>query len=332
MRILASYLVLIIALVAMHRVALAENLAFIYDDGQGNTMPYRLFLPPNHTPETDYPLVLYMHGAGERGTDNRRQLNGIESLIAATQSEQYASYLLTPQMDVGVGWTSDLGYDLTRGIVDEVLSNYVVDSTRVYATGFSAGGSGTFAQVHDSDLYAAGVPIASGLNGVTPELAEELAPGYVDMPLWVFHGALDVFWPAEKARLLVDAIRDAGGSPLYTEFPDLGHGIRKIVYEDANDELYAWLFNQQRNSESIHGDFDLDGDVDGADFLMWQRGESPNQLSQSDLADWGANFGAAASLSASSFQVPEPATALMLMLGMAVMMFAGGRTTVSKPM
>jgi predicted peptidase len=245
MRNLASYLASIVALVAMHRVALAESLAFIYDDGQGNTMPYRLFLPPDHTPETEYPLVLYMHGAGERGTDNMRQLNNIESLIAATQSDRFASYLLAPQAPVDLGWSSELGVNLTAGVLDEMIANYSVDSTRIYATGFSAGGTGTFAQVHDSELFAAGVPIAAGLNGVTPELAEELAPGYRDMPLWVFHGSLDTFWPAEKARLLVDAIRAVGGSPLYTEFPDRGHGIRMHVYEDVNDELYAWMFSQQ---------------------------------------------------------------------------------------
>ena len=287
------------------QLASADSLALTYNDGQGNTAPYRLFLPPNYSPDQAYPLVLYMHGLGERGADNLLQLNGIDALIAATQSEQYASYLLAPQIQVGVGWSSELGSGLTRGIVDEVLGNYVVDSSRVYATGFSAGGTGTFAQVHESDLYAAGVPIASGLNGLTPELAEELAAGYVDMPLWVFHGAFDVFWPAEKARLFVDAIRAAGGSPIYTEFPDLGHGIREIVYEDDNAELYGWLFDQQRIPASSPGDFNLDGDVDGHDFLRWQRGESPHQFSITDLYNWQSNYGVA-SLQPSQVAVPEP--------------------------
>jgi acetyl esterase/lipase len=281
---------------------------------QGHTAPYRLFLPRNYSPDQAYPLVLYMHGAGEQGRDNLRQLNGVDALIAATQSEQYASYLLAPQMDAGVGWSSDLGYDLTRGVVDQVLGAHVVDTTRVYATGFSAGGTGTIAQVHDSDLYAAGVPIASGLNGLTPEFAEELAPGYVDMPLWVFHGALDVFWPAEKARLLVDAIRAAGGLPLYTEFPDYGHGIRSLVYEDSNDELYRWLFSQQRLPEPSSGDFDLDGEVDGSDFLAWQRGESPRPLSADDLADWQVSFGADAPLS-NAVGVPAPSSMLLASSG-----------------
>jgi predicted peptidase len=250
MRNLASYLASIVAVMVMHHIASARSYPFIYDDGQGNTMPYRLFLPPNHTSETDYPLVLYMHGAGERGTDNTRQLNGIDSLIAATQSDRFASYLLAPQAPVGMGWTSELGVNLTAGVFDEVVANYSVNSTRIYVTGYSAGGSGTFAQLYDyNDRFAAGVPVAAGLNGVTPELAEAIAPAYRNIPLWVFHGALDVYWPAEKARLLVDAIRAVGGSPLYTEFPDFGHGIRQYVYEDVNDELYAWMFSQQRIPE-----------------------------------------------------------------------------------
>ena len=77
-------------------------------------------------------------------------------------------------------------------------------------------------------------------------------------------------------------------------------------------------------------DFDDDGDVDGLDFLKWQRGESTTPHSPLDLDDWEANYGAVASFSATSAAVPEPATGIMLMLGMAVMMFAGSRSVVSK--
>jgi len=80
---------------------------------------------------------------------------------------------------------------------------------------------------------------------------------------------------------------------------------------------------------ALAGDFDIDGDVDGFDFLKWQRGESPNPLSASDLADWETNYGTVAPLSATSTAVPEPATSIMLLIGMATML-TGGRTLVSK--
>jgi hypothetical protein len=100
---------------------------------------------------------------------------------------------------------------------------------------------------------------------------------------------------------------------------------------DRDGVIPSRLFRGRIPVPELEGDFDNDGDTDGNDFLTWQRGELPTPLSQSDLADWEANFGAAASLSANSSQVPEPATGFMLMLGAAVVMFTGGRTTVSKP-
>jgi hypothetical protein len=117
---------------------------------------------------------------------------------------------------------------------------------------------------------------------------------------------------------------------VFTYTGDGSGDIRIRIQAIASDKRFAGAIDNLHISPSLRpGDFDLDGDVDGFDFLKWQRGESPNPLSPSDLADWEANYDNVASLTASSVAVPEPTTGIMLLIGM-VTMLTGGRTLVSK--
>jgi len=212
---------------------------FVFDDGQGNTMPYRLFVPPNLDPEREYPLVLFLHGAGECGADNLAQVaNNIGSLIAKTQSDRFASYLVAPQTACGDGWSSPRPVALVDGILAEVEASYAVDPRRLYVTGLSMGGFGTFAQIYSfPERFAAAVPIASGA-------APEIAPAIVNIPIWVFHGSADTTVSPDFSRGIVAALRDAGGSPRYTEYPGVGHDSWSATYLDAGDTLYPWLFSR----------------------------------------------------------------------------------------
>lgn len=223
---------------------------FIYDEGGTYPMPYRLFTPPgaDDAPES-FPLVLFLHGAGERGEDNFYQVaNNINGLINATQGDDYAAFLLAPQMTdfpFAGGWNANSPFDRTMEILDHVLAHYPIDPDRIYLTGLSMGGYGTFHYLAAfPDLFAAGVPLAGGGSTST-------APLFYDVPLWVFHGTLDTVVSVNNSRNMVNALINAGGSPLYTEIPTGGHDIWHSVYADAQIGqygLYDWLFAQSKSS------------------------------------------------------------------------------------
>ncbi|MBN2474628.1 MAG: prolyl oligopeptidase family serine peptidase [Pirellulales bacterium] len=231
-----------------------DSLALVYNDGLGHSLPYRLFLPPGYDqPGTDFPLVLFLHGAGERGSNNVSQVNvHIEGLINATQSESFAAYLLAPQVPTDGSWANNLQWDLTRQVLDLVQQGYGVDPYRLYITGLSMGGYGTFDYLmREPDLFAAAVPMSGWGDTSRAALIK-------DVPIWVFHGNNDTVVPVSNSRAMVAALEAAGGTPVYTETTG-GHAIWAPIYNDATNELYPWMFSQ-----SMVGLFQWDalGDAD----------------------------------------------------------------------
>lgn len=232
-----------------------QFLTFTYE-----SMPYRLYVPENYDPSVSYPLVLFLHGGGERGTDNERQLLGNDGAIIWATPENQAknqSFVLAPQArmshDGGFGITrnsdnivnlarvfefsQDLGtaYDILQNVTEE----YNIDMDRLYSTGLSQGGYGTFnLNIAYPELFAAMVPIAGGGN---PETAHVLK----DKPLWAFHAEDDAVIPVSHTRAAIEAIREAGGKPIYTEYPsELGynHGSWTPAYD--TQQMVDWMFQQ----------------------------------------------------------------------------------------
>jgi len=225
-----------------------QSIEDVYDrDGQ-YPMPYRLFTPPEVAqPGETYPLVLFLHGSGERGEDNFYQVaNHVDGLIEATQSEQFRSFLLAPQLTRFPGgpggWNDNSPFDRTMEILEEVVQNYPVDPSRIYITGLSMGGFGTFHYLSEyPTLFAAAVPMSGGGSTST-------APIIKDVPLWNFHGALDATVSVNQSRNMINALIAAGGDPRYTELPGGGHDIWWDIYKDASLHeygLYEWMFSQQ---------------------------------------------------------------------------------------
>lgn len=208
----------------------------IADNGQGVTMPYQLLLPPGHDqPGAKFPLIIYMHGSGGGGV--------LDGLINASQSLEFASFVVAPQLPGGF-WDPQNPQDLTLDILQEVIDNYAVDGQRIYITGISAGGFGTTRYIlNDPSMFAAGVPL-SGASSISPAEAELIK----DVPFWLFHGASDIVVLPEESRDFVQALEDAGGSPLYTELAFQGHSsIWGPTYADWRTDthgLYPWLFSQ----------------------------------------------------------------------------------------
>lgn len=233
------------------------SLALSYDDGMGGTMPYRLFLPPllsddstGRGPKTTFPLIIFMHGAGKRGTDNIQHVqHHIGGLIDATQTQEYASILLAPQIPLGAAWNSrNSSHDYTLEILSDVISLYPVDINRIFATAVSMGGFGTTRYVvQNPDLFAAAIPMSGAIK-----ISWRQAVSVRNVPFWLFHGDQDHTDPVRESRNFVAALRRVGGNVKYTELAGWGHGHWSVLYDDwrtgGSYGLYPWLFSQSRNS------------------------------------------------------------------------------------
>jgi predicted peptidase len=226
-----------------------------YRDPSGETMPYRLF-KPRIEPGRRYPLVLFLHGSGGSGTDNARQLdraNWFGALVWALPENQrrHPCFVAAPQSDVN--WPSvrlndgrlpDIlpgpgrGARLAVAIVELLAAELPVDRSRIYVTGHSMGGAGTWhALAQWPDLFAAGVPVCGRADLAT-------LPKLVKTPIWTFHGELDEIEPVETSRRIVAELRRLGGHPLYTEYPGVAHNVFMWAYTEP--ALVEWLFAQHR--------------------------------------------------------------------------------------
>jgi predicted peptidase len=221
---------------------LSHSITGSVTDGS-STVPYRVFEPQGLAPGQKAPLVLFLEGMGDRGTDNVKQTNWMGGLVNATKSGQYASYVLAPQIDTN-GWfqsyssTPTEAMTLTIQTLKSVINTENVDTSRVYVTGLSMGGMGTWdILARESNLFAAAVPMSGGGDTRT-------ASKIKDIPIWAFHGGADSIVPVTETRKMIDALKDAGGSPKYTEIAGADHAIWGPIYADESDTLYPWLFSQ----------------------------------------------------------------------------------------
>jgi predicted peptidase len=227
---------------------LSNSVTGSVSDGSGS-LPYRLFEPTGVAPDQKVPLVLFLHGMGERGTDNVTQTTWMGGLVNATRSGPYASYVLAPQIDTN-SWFQSFSskpteaMSLTIQALKQVIHSENVDTSRVYVTGLSMGGMGTWDILsREPKLFAAAVPMSGGGDTRT---ASEIK----DTPIWAFHGSADDLVPVSATENMIQALRDAGGTPRFTEVEGGGHVIWDPIYEDASHTLYPWLFSQHLGGDT----------------------------------------------------------------------------------
>jgi predicted peptidase len=223
----------------------------MFADALGKKLPYRLLTPLRYDHGERYPLVLFLHGAGERGNDNVAQLlHGVPEFVAPAKRKKYPCFLLAPQCPRHERWadwsarrqpempTEPLR--LALAALEQMQKEYSVDADRIYVTGLSMGGFGTWDLVSRyPERFAAAVPICGGGD---PAMASRLT----QLPIWAFHGRRDLVVPARCSRTMIEALKQAGGQPRYTEFPRVGHASWVPAYKDS--ELFGWLFAQKRRS------------------------------------------------------------------------------------
>jgi predicted peptidase len=224
--------------------------AKVFRGSAGGALPYRLYRPKGHDSGAKFPLLLFLHGAGERGDDNAAQLkHGIRQFLA--QQDKNPCFIVAPQCPKNVWWSALRRGEmpqlqekptepmaLTIELVDALRKELPLDETRLYVTGLSMGGYGTWDLLcRRPELFAAGVPVCGGGD---PSKAALIAK----VPQWIFHGDKDTAVPVDFSRAMAEALKKAGGEPKYTEYPGVGHNSWDKAYGDP--ELYAWLFAQKR--------------------------------------------------------------------------------------
>lgn len=206
-------------------------------------LPYALYRPPQHGAPGSWPLVVFLHGAGERGDDGVRQTTVGLGPALEQYPGRYPGVILLPQCSAASHWRREL--DRLLPLIDAVTAAERIDPLRVYVTGISMGGYAAFAlaALHP-DRFAAVVPICGwGDARVMPARLRSL-------PMWIFHGAADDIVPVEHSRQMVHALERAGATSVrYTEYPSLAHNSWDATYADPS--LPKWLFAQRRVGRSL---------------------------------------------------------------------------------
>ena len=197
-------------------------------------LDYWLSLPKDYSKDgKPSPLMLFLHGAGERGDDlDLVKKHGPPKLIAA--GKDFPFVVVSPQCPKDERWeASELSL-----LLDEIIANHNIDEDRIYVTGLSMGGYGTWSlAVHSPERFAAIAPICGGGDSWRARRIAKL-------PTWVFHGAKDRTVPLERSQEMVDSMKKAGGNPKFTIYPEAGHDSWTESYD--NPELYSWFLSHRR--------------------------------------------------------------------------------------
>ena len=319
-------------------------------------MHYRYYLPQGYDPNQQYPLLLFLHGSGESGTDNNIQVSRhIGNLIEQTEVN-YPAILLAPQLPESNDWDPNTSLDRTDEILDQMFTQFNIDSNRLYLTGLSMGGFGTMRYLYHYHLtqpgdlrFAAAAPVAGAFLINDPPDVRQLQ----DTPLWLAHGDLDPVVSPNNSRETFKAIADthwiflteqlAGGptavigNTRYTEYPRVGHNSWTRFYN--SDDYFDWMFSQSLTEipppTILEGDYNCDGIVSQADLNMvllnWGNATFPGKetalpdggpfdgsMSQNELNAVLLNWGNTFPLAATT--LPEPSTLLLALAALSLVM------------
>jgi len=225
-----------------------------------DTLRYRLLYPLNYNAKKKYPVVLFLHGAGERGSDNEIQLtHGSKLFTDSLNRAKYPAFVIFPQCPVNEFWAR-VSFDrnkqpvqlefasnepMTRpltmvsALMDSFATSGKVDKKKIYIGGLSMGGMGTFDMLwRKPGFFAAAFPICGGGDSTKPAIYGK------KFPIWVFHGADDPVVNVNHSRRMVAALEAAKAKVKYTEYPGVKHDSWNNAF--AEPELMSWLFSQHK--------------------------------------------------------------------------------------
>ncbi len=225
-----------------------------YISSKGDTLKYRQLFPDADTMRR-YPLVIFLHGAGERGNDNEAQLKwGVQNFASDQNMKLHPAFVIAPQCPLNIGWSNfanrtkpaDLSLqaaaskpmELLMELIHQFIRKYPVDSNRIYITGLSMGGYGTFdALERYPNLFAAAVPVCGG-----GDLSKASVIAHI--PIWIFHGSEDPAVNPIFSLNMAEALNKAGAHPGLTIYPETGHFSWIAAYSDPM--MMEWLFRQHK--------------------------------------------------------------------------------------
>ena len=201
---------------------------------------YLLFLPEGYSKnKEDWPMILFLHGAGERGSDlNKVKVHGPPKIVE--KQKDFPFIVVSPQCPGDDWWTDKV--EVLIHLLDDIAARYNVDTERIYLTGLSMGGYGSWALAAEyPERFAAVAPICGGGNRI-------MAFRLKDVPVWAFHGAKDNVVPLKQSEEMVNAIKARGGDTRLTVYPNAGHDSWTKTYN--NKELYDWFLEHRKTSKT----------------------------------------------------------------------------------
>lgn len=221
-----------------------------YTNSNGDSLNYRQ-LDSDYQPKEKYPLVIFLHGAGERGSDNKKQLKwGVQNFASDQNMKLHPSIIIAPQCPEKSNWCnyskSNVVYQssptktmkLVIELIHHAIETLPVDTNRIYITGLSMGGFGTFDAIcRYPDLFAAAVPVCGGGD-------INKASTIAHIPIWIFHGAMDATIDPILSQNMIEALTKTGAHPGYTQYPEVGHFSWISAYSDMM--MMDWLYRQHK--------------------------------------------------------------------------------------
>lgn len=225
----------------------------------GYTLPYQVMFPENYNANQKYPLVILLHGAGERGNDNQKQLTHGKDFLIENFYSNYPAIVIVPQCPDNSFWSNvekqTIGNRTTFqfdnsdketppmetliALTNNWLNSELINTNQVYIGGLSMGGMGTYELLwRMPDTFAAAFPICGG--GYINRIVNNTA----NTPLWIFHGEADNIVPVNLSRDLVKALKETGNEVKYTEYPNVNHNSWDNAFQEK--ELAPWLFTHKK--------------------------------------------------------------------------------------
>ena len=257
----STFLAILAISVAARAAAAETNTGFLDRTVQagGSAHAYKVYLPPGFDAKKSWPVILFLHGGGERGTDTLRHTEvGLGAALRANP-DRFPAVVVFPQISRGQVWFGEAARFATTAL-EQVIAEFHGDKDRVSLVGLSLGGYGVWSLAYeDPGRYAAIVSIAGGIvppaymRARLPVLPETLATDdpyaataarVKNIPAWLVHGEQDESVPVTESRRLVEALKKAGGSPKYTEYPGAPHNVWDRAF--AEPGLAEWLMARRR--------------------------------------------------------------------------------------
>ncbi len=223
-----------------------------YLNSKGDSLNYRMLFPDSDTLRR-FPLVIFLHGSGERGNNNEAQLQwGVSNFATDQTMSLHPAFVIAPQCPEGQGWSNTTRnnksiqmlpapskpMELLIELIRKVTKDFRVDTNRIYITGLSMGGYGTYDAIERyPNLFAAAVPVCGGGD-------VSKAASIAHIPMWIFHGAEDPAVDPVYSIDMVQALTKSGAHPGFTQYPSVGHFSWIAAYSDPL--MMGWLFSQHK--------------------------------------------------------------------------------------